>query len=90
MFFDDHKKKTTQILRKRNEQGAVGEPMSVKPEVMSQDEALDGRRAAAEDMMQAHMNKSPQHLVEALCNFIDLHLDERDRGASDDGIMGED
>lgn len=90
MFFDDHKKITTTILRRRNQDGSQGVLMNTKPEVMKPEEDGDGKQAATEEIMQAFMNKSPSQFKEALSNFIDLHLDGRDQGEfSDDSMEGE-
>lgn len=77
MFFDDRKAITT-IMSKRDGKGNVTmSPTPVKPEShKDEDRKMDGRHAAAEDILGAHHEKSPGRLMEALANFIDLHLHE--------------
>lgn len=76
MFFDDRKKAITTILSKRNSKGDVTmHPTAVKPEIhKSEGGEIDGRHAAAQDILGAHNEKSPERLMQALANFIDLHL----------------
>lgn len=76
MFFDDHKRAITTILGKRNSKGErTMNPTEVKPEShVSEEGEVDGRHAAAQDILGAHHSKSPEQLMNALANFIDLHL----------------
>jgi hypothetical protein len=75
MFFDDHKKALTTMMRKRSEKGdPLTMPTPLKPEVAkSEDGELDGRHIAAQDIIAAHHEGSAAKLTEALSNFIDLH-----------------
>jgi hypothetical protein len=81
MFFDDHKKAITTIISKRHGKGGpkMMGPAIMKPEVsMSEGGELEGRHAAAQDIIGAHQEKSPEKLMHALANFIDLHLHEKE------------
>lgn len=50
-------------------------PAPMKPEVvMNEGGEVDGRHLAAQDILGAHHEKSPEKLMEALSNFINLHL----------------
>ena len=77
MFFD-HKKAVTTIMAKRNGMGEpTMSPTPMKPEVVkNEDGTMDGRHAAAQDMMGAMHEKSPERLMQAMANFIDLHMHE--------------
>lgn len=78
MFFDDRKRAVTTILSKRNGKGAVTmRPTPMKPErMMSEGGEVDGMHLAAQDILGAHHEQSPMKLMEALKNFINLHLHE--------------
>lgn len=66
----------TAILSKRSPKGEVQiERMKVKPEIMMNEEGeVDPKHLAAQDILGAHHEKSPERLMEALSNFINLHL----------------
>jgi hypothetical protein len=83
MFFDDRKKAVTTILSKRNKKGEVTmNPTPVKTELhMNEGGEIDGRHAAAQDILGAHHSKSPEKLMQALANFIDLHLHQEQGNA---------
>lgn len=83
MFFDDRKKAVTSIMSKRNSKGAVTmHPTEMKPEIhKSEGGEIDGRHAAAQDILGAHHAKSPEMLMNALANFIDLHLHAQEGNA---------
>jgi len=86
MFFDDHKKKITSILSRRNEKGEqIMGPVEVKPE-MSHTEGgeIDGRHVAAQDLIAAFDERSPQKLMEALANFMDIHSSQPQSVAEDE------
>lgn len=76
MFFDDRKKVATTIVRKRHSNGDVtAGPTPMKPEIFkSEGGEIDGKHAAAQDVLAAHHSASAGNLMEALGNFIDLHL----------------
>lgn len=76
MFFDDHKKAVTSIMSKRSPKGEVTmSPTPMKPEIhKAEGGEVDGRHLAAQDIIAAHHSKSPEALMEALGNFINLHL----------------
>lgn len=73
MFFDDDKKRVETIMSRRKPDGAKSAaPMKV--EVVKDEAGVpDGRHAAAQDIMMAHAEKSPQKLAEAMSNFMDIH-----------------
>lgn len=74
MFFDDSKKTMTTIMSKRKPSGEVSQtPM--KPEIVkTEDGELDGKHLAAQDILAAHHSQSAEQMMEAMGNFIDLHL----------------
>jgi len=76
MFFDDHKKAVTTIMSKRTPKGEVSmSPSPMKMEVVkNEDGEVDGMHLAAQDILGAHHSKSPEQLMHALSNFIDLHM----------------
>ncbi len=80
MFFDDHRKAITTIIGKRNSKGErTMEPTPLKPEIMkSEGGEVDGKHAAAQDILGAHHSKSPEMLMHALANFINIHLLEKE------------
>lgn len=65
----DKKKAASIILSKH------GKDAEVKPEA-AVDHAFDGLHAAAEDIISAIQNKSPQDMHKALRSFIELHGQE--------------
>lgn len=79
MFFDDHRKALTQIMAKRNHKGEqTMSPTPMKPEIVkSEGGEIDGRHLAAQEMIAAHHEKSPQKLMEAMMNFMDMHFAKR-------------
>ena len=80
MFFDDHKKAVTTMMAKRSGKGDVTmHPTPMKPEKsMSEGGEVSGLHAAAQDIMAAHHEQSPQKLMEALSNFMNIHKSEAD------------
>lgn len=78
----DEKKALMTIMRKRKESGgpSMAAPMKTE-EVKSEDGEPDGRHAAAQDMMAAMNEKSPEKLMEAMMNFHDLHAQDRLRSS---------
>ncbi len=71
---DDKRKIATIISSKRS---AKGEKLGSAPmlaEVVKDDKGeIDGRHVAAQDIMMAMHEKSPEKLMNALANFHDLH-----------------
>lgn len=77
MFFDDRHKAVATIISKRGPKGGerTMEATPMKPEkMMSEGGEVDGRHTAAQDIIAAHKEGSAMKLVEALSNFMDLHL----------------
>ena len=63
------------IMSKRHPKD--GETMSspMKSEIhKDEDGEIDGRHAAAQDAIMAMHEKSPEKLMEALANFMDMHM----------------
>lgn len=74
----DDKKTVATIMKMRK--SAKGESLGsapMKSEVVK-DEAgeIDGRHVAAQDMMMALHEKSPEKLMKAMANFHDLHVNK--------------
>ena len=86
MFFDDNKKAITTIMSKRGPKGGekLMDNVPMKPEVVK-DEAgeVDGRHVAAQDMIGAFHEKSPEKLMHALMNFMDVHESRKDAESVD-------
>jgi len=78
MMLHDEKKAIMTIMRKRAEAGgkSMAAPMKTE-EVKSEDGEPDGRHAAAQDMLMAYNEKSPEKLMQAMMNFHDLHAADR-------------
>lgn len=75
MFFDDTKKAISTMMAKRSAKGEkISGPVPMKAESVKEAPGEpDGRHLAAQDIIAAHHEKSPERLMEALGNFIDLH-----------------
>lgn len=64
------------MMAKRGPKGGemLSGPAPMKSEVMKDEEGMpDGRHAAAQDMIAAFHEKSPEKLVQAMANFHDIH-----------------
>lgn len=62
------------IMAKRKPDGEKLSESPMKPEVVKdEDGQVDGRHVAAQDIMSAIHEKSPEKLMNALANFHDLH-----------------
>jgi len=73
MMFDD-KKAISSILSKRSPKGESMGKAPMKAEMSkSEDGTPDPRHAAAQDMIMALHEKSPEKLMQAMANFHDLH-----------------
>lgn len=73
----DKKQAMQTMLQKRRSGGGPIEASAteMKPEVVKdEDGEMDGRHMAAQDMMSAMNEKSPEKLMQSLANFMDLHL----------------
>ena len=75
MFMHDRKKAISTMMAKRSPKGEpLSGPTPMKPEMAhEEDGSVDGRHAAAEDIIAAHHEGSALKMTEALANFIDLH-----------------
>lgn len=79
MIIPDQKKAMMTIMAKRSPNGEV-DSAPMQPETSKDEEGeIDGRHAAAQDMLAAMHEKSAQKLMEAMANFHDLHMAERDK-----------
>jgi len=80
MFFDEHKKALTTMIGKRNSKGEkTQDPIAMKPEATkNEDGSMDGRHVASEDMIAAMHERSPHKLMDAMKNFIDIHMSKSD------------
>ena len=73
MFFDENKKIASVIVGKRNSAGKRTETPMKNEESKTEEGDIDPMHLAAEDIIAAHHDKSPQALMQALANFIELH-----------------
>lgn len=91
MLFDQKKAITTMMARRKSNGDRSMGPAPMKPEIMKDaDGEMDGRHAAAQDMMGAMHEKSPAKLMEAMANFIDIHSARKDAAIEDfDGVQEE-
>lgn len=73
------------IMGKRHPKSGEMTAAPMAPELHSKDEAgeIDGRHAAAQDVLAAMHEKSPQKLMEALANFHDLHMAAKESEANE-------
>jgi len=76
MILPDDKKRVATIISRRK--GAKGENLGAAPMVPEvvkhEDGSIDGRHVAAQDMIAAFHEKSPEKLMRAMANFHDLHM----------------
>lgn len=79
MIIPDHKKAMMTIMSRRK---PGGEPVAAGPmkeeKVMSEQGEPDGRHMAAQDVLAAMHEKSPEKLMHALGAFHDLHMAHKD------------
>jgi hypothetical protein len=78
MMFDKKRVMQTIMARRRPDKGggdlAANPTTEMKNEIVrDEDGAPDARHIAAQDVMNAFHEKSPEKLKSALGNFIDLH-----------------
>ena len=75
MIIYDHKKALATMMAKRDPKYGSKSVAPLKPEIAkNEDGSVDGRHAAAEDMLMAIHEKSAHKLKEAMANFHDLHM----------------
>lgn len=76
MFIHDKKNAIMTIMAKR---GPKGGEITAGPAPMKSEESMtepgmpDGRHEAAQDMIAAMHEKSPEKLMQAMANFHDIH-----------------
>jgi len=84
MILFDHKKAMATMMSKRDSKDGSLSSAPMKPEIAKDEEGkLDGRHAAAEDILMAIHEKSADKLNQALQNHHDLHMDMRDEGTEE-------
>lgn len=77
---DDNKRIATIMSMRKSAQGESLGSASMKPEIVKkEDGSVDGRHVAAQDMLAALNEKSPEKLMRALGNFMDLHSMHEDK-----------
>lgn len=77
----DRRKQIETIMKKRGASGGevLAGPAPMKMEsVKDEDGVPDGRHAAAQDMMMAMHEKSPEKMAQAMANFVDIHMSKSD------------
>ena len=75
MIIGDHKKAITTIMARRHPKDGTVIASPMKEEIVkSEDGEVDGRHTAAQDAIMAMHEKSPEKLMEALANFMDMHM----------------
>lgn len=84
----DRKRQLGTIMARRR--SGDGEPMmppsEIKNEVVKTDEGEpDGRHMAAQDMILAMNEKSPEKMAQAMANFMDLHMSKGEEPESEEG-----
>lgn len=78
MIIPDEKTMTL-IMAKRNPKDGSSHKSEMKPQKsMNEGGEVDGRHAAAEDAISAMHNKDPHQLMQALANFMDMHMNMPD------------
>ena len=75
MLFDKKRLVDSILKSSREEDGSQTGPTLMKNEVVKTESGeIDGRHVAAEDMLSAFHERSPQRLMDAMGNFLDLHM----------------
>ncbi len=73
MIIPDLKRMTATVISRRG-QGSEASEAPLKPEVVKDENGeMDAKHVAAQDMLMAFHEKSPQKFSEALSNFLELH-----------------
>ena len=78
MLIDDYKKNAMTIIGKRKPSGErTMNPTPMKlEETKGEDGLSDPRHAAAQEILAAHHEGSPEKISQALANFIDIHMNK--------------
>ena len=75
MIIMDKKKAMMTIMSKRNHKDGSVSSSPMQPQIEKDESGeVDGRHAAAQDMIQAFHEKDAHKLAEAMANFHDLHM----------------
>lgn len=87
IFFDDKKKMSTIMARRREKAGDHAEAIQMKPETVidPQQGSEDGRHVAMMDFMAGHKEGSAHKMMKAMGNFMDLHM-ASDKGTGEPEI----
>lgn len=84
MIMMDHKKAIMTMMAKRNPKDGSMSAAPMKPEIIkNEDGSMDGRHAAAEDIIMAMKEGSAEKMKQAMMNFHDLHVAARDQGTDE-------
>jgi effector-binding domain-containing protein len=78
MFLDDIKKNAMTIIGRRKPSGErtmAPTPMKAE-EVKDKDGNPDARHIAAQELLAAHHEGSPEKMSQALASFIDIHMNK--------------
>ncbi len=87
MIIPDQKKAVMTIMAKRSPKDGATSSAPMKSEVVKEEDgAMDGRHAAAQDVMMAMHEKSAHKLMEALANFMDMHMSRGDKNDEEDEL----
>lgn len=73
MIYPDDKQHIMTIIAKRDANGKRSAAPMKQEIVKDEDGEMDGRHAAAQDVIAAMHEKSPEKLMQALSNFVDMH-----------------
>jgi hypothetical protein len=76
MMIYDRKKAMDSVMARRAQNGGghISGPAPMKADLMkNEDGELDGRHAAAQDLMSSIHEKSPHKMAQALSNFMEMH-----------------
>lgn len=78
MLMWDKKRDMTSVMSQRKKGDEDYGPAKMKNESsMEEDGSMDGRHMAAQDILAAHSEGSPEKVKQAMINFIDLHMAAR-------------
>lgn len=84
MMMPDPKKAIMTIMAKRHPDGSRSAAPMKEERSMSEEGEMDPRHAAAQDVMMAMHEKSPERLMQAMGNFHDLHMAHMSKGDGQD------
>jgi len=73
IMIDQKKAMATIMASRKNKDGSTDSAPMVPSAAQADDGSMDGRHAAAQDIISAMDEKHPGKLMEAMANFHDLH-----------------